>query len=168
MHFRTVSKLSRYFWMTLKYFSWFQNCLDISKLFQIFRTDTKLSEYFQMTKKSFRQFQNCLKTYRWPQTSSGKFPDNFKLFFHCFGDAQIFDFYLIMHFAALSWGAITRFFGFLRETLTHASSGKFLHVESCYPESFGFFCLWSQHTRIQFNKGNGIIICAKMEYLSYW
>ena len=106
-----------------------QNCMNISRwlknLSDSFKTVWKLTDDLKF--------------------STGKFPDNFKLFFHCFGDAQIFDFYLIMHFAALSWGAITRFFGFLRETLTHASSGKFLHVESCYLESFVFLPLVSTY-----------------------
>ena len=184
--FRMVSKLSGFFPDDCQFSGWFQNCPDFPdycKFSGLFQNCPDFPVYCKFA----GWFQNCLNISRWLKNlsdsfktvwkltddlkfSTGKFPDNFKLFFHCFGDAQIFDFYLIMHFAALSWGAITRFFGFLRETLTHASSGKFLHVESCYLESFGFFCLWSQHTRLQFNKGNGIIlvICAKMEYLSYW
>ena len=31
----------------------------------------------------------------------------------------------------------------LWETVSRTSSGKFLRVESCYPESFGFLCLWN-------------------------
>ena len=162
MHFRTFSKLSRYFWMTLKYFSWFQNCLDISKLFQIFRTDTKLSEYFQMTKKSFRQFQNCLKTYRWPQTSSGKFPDNFKLFFTVSGMSRYLVFIWLCILRLCHEGQLRVFFSLLWETLTQASSGKLLHVESCYPESFVFFASGLNIREYNLTRGTG------MEYLSYW
>ena len=34
-----------------------------------------------------------------------------------------------------------RFLGLSRETVSCTSSGKFLRVESCYPENFGFLCL---------------------------
>ena len=43
---------------------------------------------------------------------------------------------------AMSWEAKARFLGLSWETVSRTSSGKFLRVESCYPESFGFLCLW--------------------------
>ena len=33
------------------------------------------------------------------------------------------------------------FFSLVVKTVSRTSSGKFLRVESCYPESFGFLCL---------------------------
>ena len=42
----------------------------------------------------------------------------------------------------MSWEAKARFLGLSWETVSRTSSGKFLRVESCYPESFGFLCLW--------------------------
>ena len=43
---------------------------------------------------------------------------------------------------AMSWEAKARFLGLSWETVSRTSSGKFLRVESCYPESFGFLRLW--------------------------
>ena len=37
--------------------------------------------------------------------------------------------------------AKARFLGLFWETVSRTSSGKFLRVQSCYPESFGFLCL---------------------------
>ena len=48
----------------------------------------------------------------------------------------------IVHSLSMSWKAKARFLGLSRETVSRTSSGKFLHVESCYPESFGVLCLW--------------------------
>ena len=42
---------------------------------------------------------------------------------------------------AMSWEAKARFLGLSWETVSRTSSRKFLRVESCYPESFGFLCL---------------------------
>ena len=42
----------------------------------------------------------------------------------------------------MSWEAKARFLGLLWETVSRTSSGKFLRVASCYPESFGFLRLW--------------------------
>ena len=41
----------------------------------------------------------------------------------------------------MSWEAKARFLGLSWETVSRTSSRKFLRVESCYPESFGFLCL---------------------------
>ena len=43
-----------------------------------------------------------------------------------------------------SWEANKCFLGLSRETVSRASSGKFLRVKSCYPEIFGFLCLCNQ------------------------
>ena len=47
----------------------------------------------------------------------------------------------ITHSLAMSWEAKARFLGLSWETVSRTSSGKFLRVESCYPESFGFLRL---------------------------
>ena len=39
----------------------------------------------------------------------------------------------------MSLEAITQLHGWSHDTFTNASSGKFLRVESCYPERFGFY-----------------------------
>ena len=44
----------------------------------------------------------------------------------------------------MSWETNTRFLGLSWEMVLHASSGKFLRIESCYPESFGFWGIWNQ------------------------
>ena len=49
----------------------------------------------------------------------------------------------------MSWEAKAHFLGLLWETVSRTSPGKFLRIESCYPESFGFLRLcsavhWSQ------------------------
>ena len=46
----------------------------------------------------------------------------------------------------MSWEAKACFLGLMWETVSRTSSGKFLRVESCYPESFGFLCLWMDPT----------------------
>ena len=38
--------------------------------------------------------------------------------------------------------AYSAFFDLSQETVPRALSGKFLHGESCYLESFGILCLW--------------------------
>ena len=48
----------------------------------------------------------------------------------------------ITHFFDMSRERITRFFDVSREMDPRASSGKFLRVENCYPESFRFLGLW--------------------------
>ena len=47
----------------------------------------------------------------------------------------------------MSREAKARFLGLSWETLPHTSSGKFLRVESCYPESFDFLHLWDRRTQ---------------------
>ena len=44
---------------------------------------------------------------------------------------------------AMSWEAKARFLGLSWETVLRTSSGKFMRVERCYLESFGFLRLWS-------------------------
>ena len=51
----------------------------------------------------------------------------------------------ITHSLAMSREAKTRFLGVSWETVLRTSSGKFLRVGSCYPESFAFLRLWATH-----------------------
>ena len=48
---------------------------------------------------------------------------------------------MITHFLDMPLEAITAFWGLSRKTVKGASAGKFMHVESCYSESFGLLCL---------------------------
>ena len=93
---------------------------------------------------------------------TANFPDDFKTvrifpFFYC-----IVLYYssrtLNTHSLAMSWEANTRFLGLSRETVSRASSGKFLRVKSCYPEIFGFLCLCTfghGHKFLDFPIGKG-------------
>ena len=52
----------------------------------------------------------------------------------------------VMRFFDMSRERITRFFELSREMDPRTSSGKFLRVKSCYPESFRFLGLCNEHT----------------------
>ena len=55
---------------------------------------------------------------------------------------------LITHSLAMSWEAKARFLGLSWEMVSRTSSGEFLRVESCYPESFVFLRLCIRSAQI--------------------
>ena len=132
----------------------FQNCLELSRSFSLFRTVSKLPGFFQI----FFHFPDGFKTLR-------IFPNHFPFtgqFHNCLDFSRSFPIiwmvlklsgcdyhiYCILakeHWIRIIWQCCERqtrtFLGLSRKTDACASSGKFLRVESCYPESFGFLRL---------------------------
>ena len=101
------------------------NFPDYFKTVRIFRYDYQISSWFQ----NCPDFSRWLPIFRIISKLSGflqmiaHFPDDFKT-----------------RFLVLSW-----------ETVSRTSSGKFLRVKSCYPESFGFLRLWGAMLNFPWN-----------------
>ena len=138
--FRIISKLSGFFQMTANFPNYF-------KTVRIFTDDCQFSGWVQNCSdfpddcQFAGLFQNCPEFPRWLPIY---FPNNFKTvrIFQMTGvggrGARTF----ITHSLAMSWEAKVPFLGLSWETDSRTLSGKFLRVESCYPESFGFLCLF--------------------------
>ena len=116
---------------------------------------SKLSGIFQMTAnfpddfKTVRIFPDECQFSGWFQNCPN-FPDDCK-FSGLFQNCPDFSRWLPRTFPtyslAMLWEARVRFLGLSWETVSRTLSGKFLRVESCYPESLGVLRLCLQPSR---------------------